>query len=371
MILRPFFHSKGYTLFNHDPQIPSRLPSVPGAPATDSFGLYGDRTQMAISNFDQVCPLCSFGARDRYGARELQNRDVAIKVVDKYSPDCPDGSTELQILRLLNSPSMRSDPRNATVPVIEFLEFHDWKFVVMPFLEGCDAYDLLTSHECLDFGCQILEDISHENIMMNFRGSLPRKDFYDPESQRAIKFDPIPGFRSTFPVRYSFIDFGQSAYFLPGIHPSKCRGRPHRAPEVNGRFKYDPFAADVYQVAQFFYSWFGRVIYSEVPGIVELLQDMSSMYPPDRISMASAAARMRVLYDQLPPQETLQRYPIEFFDYASIPRSKLRYNYEYLKCLKLNNVANLANACSLSLSVLVTSGWGAIDFMSYAIMYNF
>lgn len=98
-----------------------------------------------------------------------QNRDVVIKFVDKYSPDLPEGTIEYQILRLLNSPSMRSDPRNATVPVLKFLEFYDWKFVVMPFYDGCDEYVFLTAYECLDFACQVLE-VSIE-MQPSFKGN--------------------------------------------------------------------------------------------------------------------------------------------------------------------------------------------------------
>ena len=44
--LRPFFESKGYTLFQHDPRfgtLCSPLPDQDASPASDSFGLFGDR----------------------------------------------------------------------------------------------------------------------------------------------------------------------------------------------------------------------------------------------------------------------------------------------------------------------------------------
>ena len=44
--LRPFFESKGYTLFQHDPRrgsLCSPLPDKDASPASDSFGLFGDR----------------------------------------------------------------------------------------------------------------------------------------------------------------------------------------------------------------------------------------------------------------------------------------------------------------------------------------
>ncbi|KAF8174898.1 hypothetical protein BJ912DRAFT_989514 [Pholiota molesta] len=323
IILRPFFQSKGYTLYNYDPQHPTRVPDFRGPPAVDSFGLYGDRTILPSSHMRRNPTI--FGARDR------QNRDVVIKFVDKYSPDHPEGTIEYQILRFLNTPSMRSDPRNATVPALEFLEFYDWKFIVMPFHNGCDEYVFLTAYECLDFACQVLEalsflhehriahlDISQENIMMNYHGVPPPTWNFETRT----KLVSLPDFRTTFPIKYSFIDFGNSAYFLPGL--------PGR--NVDGRFKHDPFAADAYQTRSFSTAGLGcRIIYPEVPGLLEILQDMSSLHAPDRISMAVAATRTRVLYDKMPPHETLPRHIIEFENYYYVPRSKFRYCKEYSK----------------------------------------
>jgi hypothetical protein len=94
---------------------------------------------------------------------------------------------------------------------------------------------------------------------MNYHGVPPPTWNFETRT----KLVSLPDFRTTFPIKYSFIDFGNSAYFLPGLPRSKClvvpyrNGRPHRAPEVDGRFKHDPFAADAYQTAVFFNSWFG------------------------------------------------------------------------------------------------------------------
>jgi serine/threonine protein kinase len=81
-----------------------------------------------------------------------ENQDVVIKVVAKGD----EGLSELEILQLLNSEPLKSDPANSTVPVLEFLSFHDWQFVVMPFYDGCDASDFLRASECLDFMEQLL-----------------------------------------------------------------------------------------------------------------------------------------------------------------------------------------------------------------------
>ena len=86
-----------------------------------------------------------------------------IKVVAKGD----EGARELQILQILNSEPAKSDPNNATVPVVEFLCYGDWKFVVMPFCDGCDEVPLRNVKECLEFATQVLQVckfVSHEEF---------------------------------------------------------------------------------------------------------------------------------------------------------------------------------------------------------------
>lgn len=77
--------------------------------------------------------------------------------------------------------------------------------------------------------------------------------------------EPLPPFRSTFPIRYLLMDFGYAAYFPHDWPPSRCvvlpfrEGRPQRAPEsleVFGTGSYDPFAADIYELGRLCYGWF-------------------------------------------------------------------------------------------------------------------
>jgi hypothetical protein len=81
-----------------------------------------------------------------------ENRDVVIKVVAKGH----EGLRELKILELLNVEPLKSDPANATAPIVEFLHYHDWHFVVMPFCDGSDEKPFLNAMECLEFADQVL-----------------------------------------------------------------------------------------------------------------------------------------------------------------------------------------------------------------------
>ncbi|KAJ3485370.1 hypothetical protein NLJ89_g11903 [Agrocybe chaxingu] len=125
--LRPFFKSKGYTLFELDVTDSNSRPCIPGPPSQDSFGLYGSETRNA-----KAMPNTEFFHNGiAVAARDESNRDVVIKLLGKRS-DSSDISEEYQILCLLNKELAREDQRNATLPVLEFIDYEDWKFAVMP-----------------------------------------------------------------------------------------------------------------------------------------------------------------------------------------------------------------------------------------------
>ena len=65
--------------------------------------------------------------------------------------------------------------------------------------------------------------------------------------------------RTTFPVRYGTIDFGLSRRFHADNAPHLADvyiGRLTKAPELDLKIPYDPFAADVYQTGSMFLNMF-------------------------------------------------------------------------------------------------------------------
>ncbi|KIM42429.1 hypothetical protein M413DRAFT_444847 [Hebeloma cylindrosporum] len=326
--LRPFFLECGYDLFRPRPHGQHSNPNGTPSPALDSFGLYGDRGNEFRSHMGRY--TLAFAARDR------KNRDVVIKLVAHGD----EGLNELKILHLLNSEPLRSDPANLTVQVLEFLSFRDWQFVVMPFYDGCDESPFLRVSECLDFVEQVLSalaflhrnhiahlDIAHENIVMNHHGKVPGDPFVD--------IWPPPEFRSTFPVQYYFIDFGCSVHLPPSLPPKDRLIKPfnitreHRAPEMRGSKEYDPFPADIYAAARVFYSLFMDIV-PGVPGLLELLQDMSSFNPSSRISLSVALDRLKALKSQTPTEALSDIRDIEPHGFHLIPRSFCRTLFEVI-----------------------------------------
>jgi serine/threonine protein kinase len=192
-----------------------------------------------------------------------------------------------------------------------------------------------------------LQDIIQDNIVMNHHGKRPT--MFDATGKPLFI---VPEFRSTFPVRYAFIDFGFSASFAPDSDVSQrlktpfIMTRPHRPMEMDGRFPYDPFAADVYQVARFLYafcnvspsfgdfsSWvlkykpFHKAVIPDVPGLLSLLKDMSSPFPPSRISISTAKGRLRALRLVVPRENLGRSRTIMLSPFPPIPLGFTRTAY--------------------------------------------
>ena len=102
-----------------------------------------------------------YAARDRYvvfsfGTLDLRpfrfNRDVVIKAIRKGD----EGKNEHDILLLLNSQPLRPDPANMTVPILDFLQYKDWHFAVMPCCYRCTKKPFLNASELLEFADQVM-----------------------------------------------------------------------------------------------------------------------------------------------------------------------------------------------------------------------
>jgi serine/threonine protein kinase len=106
------------------------------------------------------------------------------------------------------------------------------------------------------------QDIAYENILINHHGKIPSGVVWTSCYEPPTKIIPPPEFRSTFPIRYFLIDFGVAHYFSKHLRLEECfiepflNGREQQPPEASWNKRYNPFAADVYQVARLFYGWF-------------------------------------------------------------------------------------------------------------------
>lgn len=73
----------------------------------------------------------------------------------------------------------------------------------------------------------------------------------------------------------------------------------------------------------------------DVPGFLDLLQDMSSFNPSRRISLTVALDRLKVLKSQTPSQVLSQVKETELYVYEIIPRSFFRTLFEVISTGRL------------------------------------
>jgi hypothetical protein len=89
-------------------------------------------------------------------------------------------------------------------------------------------------------------------------------------------------------------------------------------------------------------------IIPQVPGLLELLQDMSSYHAPDRISVFSAYQRMHALIDHVTEEQLQQVHELEVESWPHIPRPLLRLFSEILRGLSAFAWKYILVGCSVS-----------------------
>ncbi|KZV74540.1 hypothetical protein PENSPDRAFT_681919 [Peniophora sp. CONT] len=237
--------------------------------------------------------------------------------------------TELEIFRFLDSDTLRRDPRNHTVPLLDVISLPNsgQLLLVMPLLCWWGVPDFDTVGEAVDFFQQIVEgiqfmhehniahgDCTYNNIM--YDGTPMYPDGFHPADlfrRRNLTLDAKARHftRTQRPVRYYLIDFGlsvqckdKSARVLPvrggGMVP------PEFGPEVIASdTPQDPFPTDVWYLGAFIREQFLEG-YAGLNFMEKLVADMVKDNPVDRPTMDDVMARFQELVAKLRPW-TLRR----------------------------------------------------------------
>ncbi|KAH6909467.1 other/AgaK1 protein kinase [Coprinopsis sp. MPI-PUGE-AT-0042] len=210
--LSPFFLEHGYKLYEPSrhhhivPPAASKLASL-----EDQRYPYARRLENVTDNeqfmFHGIQSLRIWAARDKLG------REVIIQIICFQG----EGSDEAQVYRRLNTLEARRDPRNHTLPVLEWLEYEDkFTFVVVPrwgptiFGPGFEnAAQLLHLGETLLEGLEFLHEhkIAHRDILVQ------NTVFNLLSSERELSSGHFPHIRNPPEARYAFIDFDSSAIY--------------------------------------------------------------------------------------------------------------------------------------------------------------
>ncbi|KAH8823331.1 kinase-like domain-containing protein [Flagelloscypha sp. PMI_526] len=243
-----------------------------------------------------------------------RSADGTLVVLKRISDrECPD---EVQIGTFLNSPDLRKDPRNHTVPIFDSFSHptQPWKYIVMPFLRNIHRPEFEVLGEVIDLFNQMFEGLvfMHEqgiahrdgdlfNIMMDSAMFLKpfHPHFPDRLSDGVTDAEPIPRLGSG--VRYYFTDFGLSSQFSKS-HPNPLvlgtAGRNTNVPELSETVPYNPFMTDVFILGNALETEFLDK-YRNFDFIQPLVSKMTDRNPSKRPTAAQAHAHWRELSDRI------------------------------------------------------------------------
>ncbi|KAF8174911.1 hypothetical protein BJ912DRAFT_1075526 [Pholiota molesta] len=194
--LRPFFASRGFTLYDHGPHPWATYPPTqldPTSMGIDGYP-YGRCFYEEREHGKFFLPSCLriWAAQDKLG------RDVVIKIVSE---------DELKVLRYLNTKEARSDPRNHTIPLIDSGTFSGLSFAITSRWDSAFRFHFKTVAELMHCTRTLLEgldflhenrvfhaDILEQNIGMNAALYLPDKikqplNLRDPSTTRYAYYD--------------------------------------------------------------------------------------------------------------------------------------------------------------------------------------
>ncbi|KAJ7186644.1 kinase-like domain-containing protein [Mycena filopes] len=280
---QPFLLAQGYQL--RPRYRPDWVPSWPEG--ANDFG------------YEDGLPI--FQQRVIDATRVQDGRKVILKRVET-------GGNELVIFKLLDS--LRSDPRNHTIPVLDIFPMPDspWSFLVMPYCRRFNYPPFHCRSEFIEAMSQYMEglqfmhdhnivhfDIAPQNMMMDESKVVPKgSHFSNPTTHTGLRGVFYWNDRCTVgPVDYFYIDFGLSLHFPNGqdtaLHLATLRTFPD-IPELSQTVPYNPFKVDIFQLGLTAH----KVIdaYPDLETFRPVADAMTATDPNDRPAASEALSRL-------------------------------------------------------------------------------
>ncbi|KAJ6489170.1 kinase-like domain-containing protein [Mycena vitilis] len=295
---QPFLLSHGYQL--RPRYRPDWVPSSVGS-AKGTWGFYEDGIRL-------LCKSVIDATRIHDGRR------VVLKRV-------PNDGEEISIIKYLDSPSMRLDPRNHTIPLLEELHMpkSPWSFLVMPYGREFDYPPFHCRKEFLEAMTQFLEglqfmhdhniahfDIAPQNMIMDESRVIPKGSHFAAARTHT-------GFYGLFswndrcavgPTSYFYIDFGLSLYYPNGKDTALHLGtlRTFRTiPELSQTVPYNPFKVDIFQLGLTIQNLIDA--YPDLEDFRSVASSMTAENPDDRLTPADALLSLQQIAATLPPSK--------------------------------------------------------------------
>ncbi|KAF7290549.1 Protein kinase domain-containing protein [Mycena indigotica] len=271
------------------------------------------------------------------------------------------GDEELVLHSYLDSPALRSDPRNRTIPILEVFRLPEtqWSILVTPYCREFDYPPFHCRQEFIDAMSQYLEglefmhehniahiDIAPQNMLMDESQVVPKgSHFSRPRTQDGISELFCWNDRcSVGHVDYFYIDFGLSEYFPEGTTDARRIGRLRTFPEIpelSWEVPYNPFLVDVFQLGltmhKLIYGYPSLEIFRPVADA------MTARNPSERAKPGQSLAHLRAIAATIPPQELSS----QIWDLAATEKHKreratlggYRQDYRYIRDEVLYDIA--------------------------------
>jgi len=227
---------------------------------------------------------------------------------------------EVEITRFFSSDTLRDDPDNHCVQLLDVLHNPDEPnliFLVEPWVIAFGAYPFSSPAEVVDFMEQLLQglefmhrhnvahrDCTTANIRMDARllNPAPVHPLYPSRSLDSRTFVTPLTRTQAGGVKYYFIDFGLSTHFTDDATSrlvTGVDGRDRDVPELSDSKPYDPFKVDIYILGNLFRHKILDV-YQGCDFSKPLVAAMTRLHPIDRPSARDALHSFQRLKRQLP-----------------------------------------------------------------------
>ncbi|RDB27934.1 hypothetical protein Hypma_002169 [Hypsizygus marmoreus] len=242
------------------------------------------------------------------GVRVRDGTKVVFKCV-------PTSTEEIPVARFLTSPSLMSDPRNRSVPILDIILLPDddsQALIVMPLLLHFNRLPFRRVGEFAEAMRQYLQGLEfmHEhnvahrdacyfNLMMDASKLIPKGFHYiKPYTHDGVTFDYKMEWRERWAVKpnhYYFIDFGLSSRYpanVKNIKDTGIIGQDKSVPECSLTVPYNPFKMDVYQLGNAMLDVI-KVEYDGLEPFLPLVQALTRQNPDDRPSPSVALNELK------------------------------------------------------------------------------
>uniref|UniRef100_A0A8H7Y4K3 Protein kinase domain-containing protein n=1 Tax=Psilocybe cubensis TaxID=181762 RepID=A0A8H7Y4K3_PSICU len=300
LFLRPFFASRGYTLYQKHPK-PDWVGDIVAAPwppqAKDASYPYARHIRS-----NDPDPKWSWSPRV-WAARDALGREVVIKVISET--DKP--TQELRVFQRLNSKRLRADPANNTIYALEYITFDKFVFVVMPRWDSSLFPEFETVSQLMSFALIWLQtfDFLHRNKIVHLDFVMQNTGMNVILQHRELF--RRTGLRDPKEVRYALLDFGFSIAFPEDTIIEDVRmirynsWFVHYIPDNWVIYPYNPFKADLAMLASSL-QLYVRHLEHLIPELGPFFDSVVDLNDPNQLTASQAFARFKEICDGLSPE---------------------------------------------------------------------